>query len=106
MDSDLVKEERNMMKNKIKNEITTKINDILIENKIPEINNSTVINLNNQIAYLGNIVIFDYDILETIENQLSKILNNYGSYSIKNEEVVSCCKPAYKNISFKVNVDI
>lgn len=95
-----------MMKNEIKKEITTKINDILIENKIPEINNLTVINLNNQVAYLGNITIFDYDVLETIENQLSEILNNYGAYSIKNEEVVSCCKPPYKNISFKVTVDI
>lgn len=99
-------EEKNKQKNKIKKEITAKINDILIENKIPEINNLTVINLNNHVAYLGNIAIFDYNILELIEKQLSEIFNNYNSYSIRNEEVVSCCKPTYKNISFKVNVDI
>lgn len=106
MESDLMEEENKKMKNKIKNEIITKINDILIENKIPEIDNLTVINLNKEVAYLGNIPIFDYNLLESIEKQLSKLFNNYGSYSIRNEEVVSCCKPPYKNISFKVNVNL
>jgi len=101
-----MEEKENLIKNKTKSEIITKINGILIENKVPEIDNLTVLNLNNQVAYLGNIVIFDYDILEKIENQLSEILNNYGAYSIINKEVVSCCTPIHKNISFKVNVDI
>lgn len=94
------------MKNKIKNEIIIKINEILVENNIPKIDNLTVINLNNQASYLGNIEIFDYDLIETIENQLQQLFENYGSCSIRNEEVVSCCKPDYKNISFKVNIDL
>jgi len=106
MDSDIVEEKENLIKNNVKNEILTKINDILIENNVPEIDHLTFLNLNNQVAYLGNIAIFDYDILETVENQLSEILNNYGTYSIISRNVISCCKPVYKNISFKVNVTI
>lgn len=92
-------------KNEIKDEIINKINNILIENDIPEIHNLTVINLNNQTSFLGNIAVLDYNKLDKVENQLNKLFKEYSSYSVRTEEVISCCKPAYKNISFKININ-
>jgi len=89
----------------IKIEITTKINEVLTEFDIPEINNIAVINLKNQKSYLGSISLFDFNKIETIENKLIEIFKDYDSYSIKNKEIVSCCKPTYNNINFKVNLD-
>ena len=106
MENDMIKDNKNQLKNEIKNEIIKNINDILAVNKIPKINNLTVMNLNKQTAYIGNIDILDYDLIETIEKQLNELFEKYGTYSVKNKEIVSCCAPSYKKISFKVNVNI
>jgi len=91
-------------KSYIKTELINRINKILNENQIQEIDKLTTISLNKETAYLRTIAIFDYSKFGKIENELNNIFKDYGSFSLKTKEIVSCCKPSYKNISFKVNV--
>lgn len=88
------------------NEIIAKINEISKKHDIlHEINEKlTVLNLNNEISYIGSIKIFDENKLPKFEKNLKELLNKYGNNSVRSEEVISCCKPPYTNISFKINI--
>ena len=96
----------NDQKLKIKNEIIIKINDVLENNQIQKIDNLTTVNSSDKISYLGNIKVFDENKLEKIISDMNEIFNKYGSFSIRTEDIISCCKPPYKNISFKVNINL
>lgn len=94
-------------KKDIKSDILDEINKILKNNHIPEnLDDLTVLNLSDTISYLGNIKILDENKLDNIEKELKVLFDRYGSSSLRSEEIVSCCRPSYMNISFKVNIEL
>lgn len=93
-------------KKKLKIEILEKINNILENNQIADnLDTLTVLNLNDKISYLGNIKIFDDNKLEKIEKEMKNSFKKYESFSLNSREVISCCRPPYNNISFKIDID-
>jgi hypothetical protein len=91
-------------KTNLKVELIARINEILDKNALQEIDNLTMINSSKITSYLGSIKIFDENKLEIIKSDIGSLFNEYGNYSLRTEEVISCCKPPYKNISFKVDI--
>ncbi|WP_297899523.1 hypothetical protein [Methanobrevibacter sp.] len=91
-------------KTKIKFDILNKINEILEQNQIQKIDKLTTVNSSINTSYLGNIQVFDENKVESISSKLDEIFNEYGTCSLRTEEVTSCCKPPYKNLSFKINI--
>ncbi|RBQ22516.1 hypothetical protein ALNOE001_18900 [Candidatus Methanobinarius endosymbioticus] len=89
----------------IKTELLKKINSILDKNKVEKIDTLTIINSAKTSSYLGNIKVFDENIIHNLESQINELFEQYGKFSIRTEEVTSCCKPPCKNISFKVDID-
>ena len=65
-----------------------------------------MISLNNKKSYLGNIKFFELEKIDEAKTKLKTLLDSYGKNSFNVEEIVSCCAPTYKLISFKVTVDL
>lgn len=91
-------------KNGVKAKLLGNINIILDKNNVQEIDTLTTIASSNTISYLGNIKVFDENILNKLESEINKLFDQYERSSLRIEEVLSCCKASYKNISFKVDV--
>lgn len=88
-----------------KNNLLKNINIILDKNNVQKIDALTTISSANTSSYLGNIKIFDENILDKLESEINKLFDEYEKSLLRTEEVIFCCKASYKNISFKVDVN-
>jgi hypothetical protein len=91
-------------RNSVKTKLLENINTILDKNNVQELDTLTTISSSNAASYLGNIRVFDENILDKLESEINTLFDQYGKSSLRIEEIVSCCEPTYKNISFKVDV--
>ena len=94
-----------MDKESIKKEVLFESNNILKKYSEPYVIDSiSVMNMASKTVFLGTIKVFNEENVENIVNDLNKQLADYGSLSIRDEKVVSCCSANYVHISFNISV--
>ena len=92
-------------KNKINDEVVSKINTLLAEYDLPFVMYKlTVLNLANATTFMGNFRIHKPDVVNEINNKAEDILSQYGELSYKCQRVVPCCDLPYHAVSFNFKI--
>lgn len=93
-------------KDSIKNELRLESNRILKKYDEPYVvEDIAVLNTNYNINFLGNLRVFNPDVVRKVEEELNSVFKQYGKLNVRNREVVPCCSPKYVHISFNITID-
>lgn len=93
-------------KDKIKEELIQKSNDILKKYDEPYIvEDISIMNTNKNINFLGNMRVVVDDSVKKIREDLEKALKDYELLQIRDRKVVPCCAPPYTHISFHITIN-
>lgn len=93
-------------KDVIKNELLHGSNDILKKYNEPyEVDDIAILNTSQNINFLGNLRIYNEDIVKKVEKEINTSFKEYGELKVRSRRVVPCCAPEYYHISFNITVE-
>lgn len=93
-------------KDAINKEVVGQINDVLKNHNCDfEVEKLAVLNLSDCVTFLGNFRVQDESQLDSINDEVKKILSKYDKVSYKSERIVPCCSLPYYAISFNFKIN-
>lgn len=93
-------------KDRVKNELIEKLNNILKSYGEPyNVDSISIMNTSESVIFLGNLRVFNKMKVRRIMEDIERSLDSYGKLSLRKRSVVPCCTLPYTQVSFNIAID-